>query len=409
MIGFRLDAQNWNVKFVSLRQYLEKVNTGNLAYAAEKLNVNAAKAEVIAARVFNDPELSVSYANNQDWKLQMGQNVEVGLSQAVTLGKRRAGINLSKSQSELTEALLADYYRNLRADATNAYYEVLKQKQLYEVKKNSYQSMSQLAKSDSLRCATGKIMEVEATQSKLEAGIMWNEMLQAEADLHKASLALTQMMGVAVSDTLYLPVGELQHTERLFVLDELLTFAADQRADVVAALKNTEMANRAVALARKEKLPDLNFSLALGHNYRVRNEEAPSPNFNAITAGVSFPLTFSALNKGAVNAAKFRAQQARILYEDARRQVQTEVMQSYHQYQSLCTQSANYSKGLLAEAQEVLKGKKYSYNRGEASLLELLTAQRTFNEVQAQYIETLYSYNVSLVELERTAGLWDME
>lgn len=54
------------------------------------------------------------------------------------------------------------------------------------------------------------------------------------------------------------------------------------------------------------------------------------------------------------------------------------------------------------------KGKIYSYDRGETSLLEVLNAQRTYDEVRILYIETLYNYAASLVELETSAGIWDI-
>ena len=406
--GVSLQAQH--VQLLTYRQYMEKVSAGNLAYAAERLNVSAAKADAVAARVFNDPELSVEYANNQDRTLQMGQSIEVGLSQTLTLGKRIAAIRLARSESELTEALLTDYFRNLHAEATIAYLEVQKQKQLYEVKQNSYKSLRDLAKSDSIWFVKGKIMEVEAIQSKLEAGIMYNEVLQAESDLKNACLSLSLMIGKVAKDTLYCPDTSLQMGDECpHSLDYLMTYAIDNRSDLVAALKNTEVARRAVKVVRRENIPDVDVSLAVSHNYRVRNEEAPAPPFNGITAGIALPLKFSAMNRGAVNAAKFRAQQAEIQYEQARQQVQTEVMQAYQQYQSQSVQVKHYTGGMLEQAKVVLDGKIYSYTRGEVPLLEILNAQRTYDDVQAQFIETLYNYNVSLVELERTTGIRDSE
>ena len=55
-----------------------------------------------------------------------------------------------------------------------------------------------------------------------------------------------------------------------------------------------------------------------------------------------------------------------------------------------------------------MKGKIYSYDRGETSLLEVLNAQRTFNEIQSSYIEILVDNYMALVELERATGIWDM-
>ena len=89
-------------------------------------------------------------------------------------------------------------------------------------------------------------------------------------------------------------------------------------------------------------------------------------------------------------------------------QVQTEVMQHYRRYTSLIGQVRHYDNGLLENAASVVKGKIYSYDRGETSLLEVLNAQRTYDEVRTLYIETLYNYAASLVELETSAGIWDI-
>jgi outer membrane protein TolC len=57
----------------------------------------------------------------------------------------------------------------------------------------------------------------------------------------------------------------------------------------------------------------------------------------------------------------------------------------------------------------ILEKKKYSYSRGETSLLEVLDAQRTANEVYQNYYEALFNANASLVELCRTVGIWDVD
>lgn len=393
---------------ITYLQYMHKVSTDNLEYAAEKMNVSAARADVIAAKVFDDPSLSFTYSNNEDHTLQMGQSYELELSQNVTLGRRTAGIKLARSQSELAEIVLADYFRNLRADATLAYMEVMKQKQLYDIKKSAWSNMHGLAQSDSIRWVSGKIMEVEAIQSKLEAGIMYNEVLQAKTDLELAYTQLSPFTGTAVTDTLFNPSESLQKPEQTFVLNDLIEAAINHRSDLSAALKNAEVARRELTLAKREKRPDLEFSLGWSHNKRVRNEEAPAPAFNGVSAGIAIPLNFSSMNRGSVNAARFRAKQAELQYDQMRLQVQREVMEAYQQFQSQTIQLKHYEGGILKQAQEVLDGKIYSYNRGEVSLLEILNAQRTYDDVQAQYVETLFNYNAALVELERSSGIWSL-
>ena len=391
---------------LTYRQYMERVAEGNLEYASEKLNVPAAKAEVTAAKVFNDPNLSVSYFNNENNSLQMGEGVEVELSKTFSFGKRGANISLARSESELTEALLADYFRNLRADATIAYMEALKQHELYKVKENAYENIRTLAESDSIRFSLGQIREVDATQSRVEAGVLRNELLQAGAELKNAFSNLNFLTGTFSTDTLFHPEAELRTEPRDFILADLITAASEGRTDLVAALKNKEVAARALKVARRERNTDVDLSIAVSRNARVYNEEAPAPPFTGVTAGIAVPLKFSNFNKGTVRVARYREQAQ---YKQALLQVQTEVMQAYRNYQSFAEQVNHYEDGLLRQAREVMDGKIYSYNRGEVSLLEVLDAQRTYDEVQAQYIETLFNYSSALVELERSAGIWDIE
>ncbi|WP_348537106.1 TolC family protein [Parabacteroides sp. PF5-9] len=394
---------------MSYAEYMEKVTTGNIEYAAEKLNVNISEAEVVASKVFNDPTLAVSYFNNSEWDMEMGYGTEIELSKVFTFGKRKAGINLAKSEKELTQALLADYFRNLRAYATISYLEAVKQYELHQVKQDSYTTIRQLAVSDSIRYAVGEIMEVDAIQTRLEAELLQNELLQSQTELYNAFAELNLLTGSSALDTVFQPKATLQMIPRDFMLSQLVSTALDNRSDLVAAMKNKEVASRALTLVRRERNTEIELSLSANLNARVDNEIAPAPSFTGYAAGIAIPLKFSNLNKGNVKAAKIRQQQAEIQYQQVELQIQTEVMQSYHRYQSLATQVKRYQESLLADARKVIDGKLFSYSRGEVSLLEVLDAQRTYNDVQAQYIETLFNHATALVELERDAGIWDIE
>lgn len=393
---------------IGYTHFLEQVSNRNMEYAAEKLNVSIAEAEAVAAKVYNDPQLSVEYFNNEQNKLQMGYGVSLELSQTVSFGKRSAAVKLAHSESELAQALLADYFRNLRADATVAYLEALKQYQVYKVKQNAYENLRRLAQSDSVRYRLGNIMEIDAIQSKLEAGILQNELLQTETELKNTLAVLSLYTGTSGLDTLYCPDAGLREKERNFVLGDLMSIALMNRSDLVAALQNTEVMRRAIKVAQRERNMDVDFSLGVSKNARVLNEEAPAPSFTGVTAGIAIPLKFSNLNKGAVRAAKFRAEQADLQYRQAVLQVQNEVMQAYRQYESFNEQVKQYENGMLRQAQDVLEGKIYSYNRGEVSLLEVLNAQRTYDDVQTLYYETLFNCTSALVELEKNAGIWDI-
>lgn len=405
--GWEVNAQQ--VTPLSYREYMERVTAGNIEYAAERLNVDISEAEIVAVRVFNDPTLSVSYFNNSNWDIQMGYGGEVELSKTFAFGVRRARIDLARSEKELTEALLDDYFRNLRASATIAYLDALKQRELHKVRQDSYENVRRLATSDSLRYVLGEIKEVDAMQSRLEADMLHNELLQSEAELRNAFTELNLLTGNTDLGTVFQPEGGLQMLSRDFVVTDLVSVAQANRADIVAAMKNQEVAARALKLVRRERNTDFELFVGANRNMRVHNEEAPAPAFTGFSAGIAIPLKFSNFNKGSVRAAQTRQQQAEVQFRQVELQIQTEVMQSYRRYRSLSEQIKRYEDRLLEDARRVIEGKTHGYNLGEVSLLEVLDAQRTYNEVRSQYIETLFGHTAALVELERAAGIWDVE
>ncbi|KAA6324770.1 Cobalt-zinc-cadmium resistance protein CzcC [termite gut metagenome] len=393
---------------IDYRTYIERVRQHNLGYAAEKLNISVAEAEVKAARIFNDPAISMEYADNDDRRMQMGRSVSVELSRTFSLGKRSAGIGLAKSEKALAEALLEDYFHTLRAEASLAYLETIKQSELYRVKESSYESLLRLAEGDSIKYTLGKITYTDAVQSKLEAGMAYNDLMQAQTELYNSYASLGLWTGVFSHDTLYGPVGKLKMNNRAFDTGHLLQTALTNRADLAAAMQNTDVAQKALKVVKRERKPDIDWAVGYNFNTEVRNEIAPAPKFNGITVGLSVPLKFSNLNRGAVRAAEYRMQQAEINYLQAELEVQTSVMQSLRRYVSLQEQVKQYDEGLLENAKLVIQGKIYSYDRGEISLLEVLDARRTHDELHASYIETLFGCAAALIELERNAGIWDI-
>ena len=81
-------------------------------------------------------------------------------------------------------------------------------------------------------------------------------------------------------------------------------------------------------------------------------------------------------------------------------------MQAWFNYEAEKKKVVQFKSGMLGDAQKVMDGMVYKYKRGETNILDVLVAQRTYNEVQQEYLETMKGYAVSLVELGK--GLWHL-
>ncbi|MCS6967722.1 MAG: TolC family protein [Cytophagales bacterium] len=391
--------------------FLTQVGQKNLLFAAEKFNISLAEAAIESAKIFPDPEVGFGWLDNGQRRMQMGFGFETSIAWTLELGgKRKARIALAESQRELTGYLVRDFFRHLRADATLQFLTALHNRFQYQVRLSSYQSMRQIALSDSLRYRLGAITEIDARQSQLEAGTMLNEVFQTEAQWKSSLVALSLFVAQSPSkDTLLLPEGDFNRFERNFDLNELIVTAQNNRADLLAALQQKEVSEKLLQLAKANRVMDLGLAAGVTYVSYVTNIIAPTPSFTAVTGGIAIPLRFSNKFAGELKAAHATRAQADVLYQHAELQIQNQVIQAYFQYEAAKRQVRQFNTGLLAEAQAVLNGKVYSYQRGETTLLEVLNAQRTFNEVQQNYYNALFQRAVALVELERAAGIWDID
>lgn len=265
--------------------------------------------------------------------------------------------------------------------------------------------MKRLANADSIRLSLGNIMETNAIQSKLEEGILLNELLQKEADRRNSFNRLNLMAGIPNKDTLLLPIDTLIKITRDFDINNLILSAEENRSDLEAARYDKIASSKAVTLAQKERVMDMDLKIYNENAFSIPDID---PNAWTINAGLAIPLQFSNTYKGDLKSAQFMEQQSLKRLSYVQLNIRIEITEAYQNYISAEKQIENFQVNLLDQSHKVLDGIIYSYQRGETSLLEVLNAQRTFNEIQTTYIESLYNYYAALVELEKTAGIWDI-
>ena len=82
---------------LTYKPFIDSVMVNNQAYLAEKLNVPISEALYKASKVIQNPSISATYGNNSDWRKQMGQSVEVELSQPITFGVVSARKKVAKN------------------------------------------------------------------------------------------------------------------------------------------------------------------------------------------------------------------------------------------------------------------------------------------------------------------------
>ena len=393
ILSLQATAQN-----ISYGEYMERVFRDNIALTAKSLDIDIAEAAVTGSKVFNDPTLAVSYTNNEDWSKGLGQGIEVELGKTFTFGVRRERMDIAEGERRQSIALLEEYMRNFRADATVAYLEHLRAAMIHAEAIEAYNGLSEVATNDSIRFINGDIAESDWLESRMTQGIARNAVLDAEATLCNTAITMGYYMNSLNGAENLRGAGTLDISEQPAPIHSYIQTALERRPDIVVALESADIAKARARFNKAQRRPELDVNI--GATYNISN-----PDFTTIKAGVAVPLKFSSLNKGERIIDATLAQQAEIEVREAQLQVEAEVMQAYRTFGFTSMQAETFSHEMLNDMHKVVENKRKAYELGEISFHDYIIVQRNENEMRHQYIDALFNKAVAWVELQRATGL----
>ncbi len=388
---------------ISYREYIDSVVANNKGYRAEQLNLPMSEAQLKASRSIGNPSLSVEYGNNSDWGIMMGQSLDIGLSQPITFGVVKARKQVAACERDKATSDLSDYLLNLKAEASTAFIDAILAREQAAIARQTLENMEQLATSDSLRFAKGDISELDMLQTRIEARMARQDYLAAQSEYSDALVTIDLYSGRPERGTQGV-AGELATPGKEYSIGELTDMALRQRPDLQSARQSIQLAESQSRLTRRERLPEAEVSFGVSLNSRVRNEEAPAPEFIGYSAGLSIPLPFSNANKGSVRASQLAVQQSQLQADAVENQVVSEIIQAYNRYRLARRNAETYSSELIRDAETILQGRLYAYQRGETSLIEVLSAQETYNNVRKSHAEALHQCMSAWIELQKATG-----
>jgi outer membrane protein, heavy metal efflux system len=392
-------------RVITLSEFLGTVERANPDYAAQRAMVDVADAQRRVARLFPNPVISAGYSADVTGA-HLPTVVSPGLSQTVLLGgKISARSDVADQSYAQSTAQVADFRRGLLATAANAYVDALVAELAADRRRQSAEAVDRLAAANEARFQAGEIGEADQLQSRVERLSFRADYLAAESSRRAALLALSALMGIRGSDSVYVPSPYREVGPQAFDLHALIDSALTRRPDVVAARRATDVARAGVRLTRANRVSDVDVGLSIQHSSRSENLIAPSPAWQAAGLSLSFaiPLT-NAVNSGDLDVAHHALEQARHAQASAEVRAESDVRQAHARYLLAVERLGAYSGELLTDAERVLAARTYSYQRGSAPLTDVLIAQQALNDAYLSYFDSLGEYLKARVGLQQAAG-----
>jgi cobalt-zinc-cadmium efflux system outer membrane protein len=223
--------------------------------------------------------------------------------------------------------------------------------------------------------------------------------VRAELDLAAAAARLRTLIGRSAADPLDV-VGDLgsaraSATPELARLEQL---ALEGRPDL-----------RALQLGQARSTADLRLQESLGKiDYTIgaeyRRQQGISGRSNSLGVFVSAPLPVSNRNQGEIARAQAESEQAARQVAARRAQVLGEVRIAYHEYVAGRDLVSGIERDLLKPATRAREIAAYTYKSGGSSLLELLDAQRAFNDTMQSYVDAQAGLGRAAFRLNAVVG-----
>lgn len=249
--------------------------------------------------------------------------------------------------------------------------------------------------------AIGGLDLSRATQAELEAR---QTLDQVESGRKQAMATLLFLLGVrtvGADVTLTSQIGYASLSKlKDATLPALSSQALANRTDVKIAAANLEQADVAVKQARRARMPDV--ALSLGYSEQCSSSTCSSqPAFNAGLHG-NVPLFYQ--QQGEIKRAESNAKVADRGLAKVKAQVLSEVAQAYAGYVSAKSQVERMESKLLEQAKVSRDLAQHMYQRGAASFIDFMDAQRAYVSSRLEYDQDLGNYWNAVYQLEQATG-----
>jgi len=353
---------------------------GNLERKAAQAQVEAARQQVRAAGLLENPSVTHSQGHNSSGTPTNGDHYYTNtLSQTVPiagqLGLRR---QVAEAARDAAEGAFQSRDLALRLAVLRAYSRLFAAQYRVSFTRQDLSSLEEAVAVLRRRVTSGATAQYDLVRGELEAERIRTDLSDALADEKAAQEELRKAIGPAAPAGPF-AAAPVDLSPSYAEVDALTTLALLSRGDLKAARALSGGAEASATLARREVVPDLTFSLGL------LNSAGPSS--TDLLAGVSIPIPVIRRGQGTIQAARSTADAARFDVQALETRIPTEVAKAVAVYQQRRAERDRYQTAVKQRAEQLLRIAQAAYREGARGILELVDAYRTSREVRLRDLE----------------------
>lgn len=308
-------------------------------------------------------------------------------------GKRAARQQAAQAGVEGALASKEEATLNLIAATKQAFYELLLAERHKEMATQNVKTMAEVREAVIRRVDAGEAPPFEAVKVKVEDMKVQKEVARAQGAVQAFQASLNSLTAGALGPEFFIQ-GDFAPWPGALPFPTLSEQALAQHPVIRKWQKLVEEAQQTHREEQQARIPNVT---VMGSYQRDAGREA-------YVGALSIPFPVWDQRQGDIAQAKGTLRQREAMLLRAKHELLKGIAQQIQLSQAAAAQIATYEKGLLKQAQEALRIAQVSFKFGEASLLDVLDAQRVLRQTQLDYAQAKYDLSVALTELERVTG-----
>lgn len=363
--------------------------------------------EAIEMAMRNNPRLRMAATDIKRLRAGRGEVVELAPAEFSYSWGQLNGVERKDKEMAVTQplgSLLAPFYKNAlvnRQVATGTYYRQMVEKEVKaEVKRawayylyawnlrDLYREQSDWAdriqKAGELRYRQGDITLLEKSMTSTIAADMRNKLFQSEEELKLAASRLQWSCyapAAVVPDETTIQLYPV-HPDSLSLSSAHLNYFQSRVGEKQAMLN----------IERSRFFPEL----SVGY---VRQNILPDKGLNSWMVGVSFPVWFLP-QRSKIRQAKLERNMEQTRADADVRELNNRMLELRAGIRRYGESLRFYTSTALAEAENLIKTADLQFRESETDITEYVQSMNAAREIKKGYIETVYQYNVAVLEYE---------
>ncbi|HUO31365.1 MAG TPA: TolC family protein [Bryobacteraceae bacterium] len=391
-------------KTLTWQQAREEFEKANPTLLAARLGIDESRAEEVTAYLRPNPDITFSldqinpFTKNPVDKYSPFSEALPYVSTSYLherAHKRELRLQSAQQGTGIAESQLADQERNLLFNLRGAFVQALQAKAVLDLAKDNIAYFDHELAISRDRFKAGDIARVDLDRLELQRVQYESDLQTAEVNLRTAKIQVLQLLYDKTPIEQFDVTGPFDFSENLPAQADVRRMAMEARPDLKAAVESVEKAHTDYKLAVANGSTDPTFGMDFARN-------PPIPVYVGVS--VNIPIRIFDKNQGEKARTLVDITRNERLRDAAEAQVFSDVDSAYATLLNNIVLLRPYKTSYLATAARVRDTIAFSYQHGQAALVDYLDAQRDYRAVEVSYLNLVGSYLNAASQLNLAVG-----